>query len=74
MTAREVRRNENLRLTMIIDAITHLRRARDLLHHSKAPRAAAKVRLALKSAEGAERHARNDEARAKRHAEKRVPA
>lgn len=39
------------------DAIGKLREARDLLKAAGATRAAAKVRTALKSAEGAERHA-----------------
>lgn len=41
----------------ITDAIEHLRSARDLLVTADAPRAADKVRAALKSAEGALRHA-----------------
>lgn len=39
------------------EAFTLLRRARDLLVRAGAPRAADKVRRALKSADGAHRHA-----------------
>lgn len=38
------------------EAIDHLRSARHLLARSRAPRAAAAVRKALRSAEGAARH------------------
>jgi len=44
-------------LTEIRAAIAKLREARDLLAHAGAKRAAEYVRRALKSAEGAERHA-----------------
>jgi hypothetical protein len=43
-------------LGRIEDAITCLRRARQLLAESEAHKAVAKVRSALKSAEGARRH------------------
>jgi len=39
------------------NAIWHLRRARELLKDADAPKATARVRLALTSAEGAERNA-----------------
>jgi hypothetical protein len=42
------------------DALLHLRAARDLLKAAGAPRAVKKARAALKSAEGAARHARAD--------------
>ncbi|MCK9987764.1 MAG: hypothetical protein AzoDbin1_04236 [Azoarcus sp.] len=42
---------------MVQDAIGKLREARDLLNAAGATRAVEKVRSALKSAEGAERHA-----------------
>lgn len=44
---------------MVADASGYLRRARDLLARAGAKRAADKVRLALKSAEGAQRHAKS---------------
>lgn len=40
-------------------ALDHLRQARNLLKLAGAPRAVDKVRAALKSTEGAQRHARN---------------
>lgn len=40
----------------IDDALAHLRQARDLLSGVKAPRAAERVRLAIRSAEGARRN------------------
>jgi hypothetical protein len=39
-------------------AVVRLREARDLLVHAGSPRAVARVRLALTSAEGAVRHAK----------------
>lgn len=39
------------------EAIVHLRKARDLLSQAESPRTAARVRLAMTSAGGAERHA-----------------
>ena len=44
---------------MIAKAIDHLKLARTLLTSARAPRAVIKVRLALKSAEGAARNASN---------------
>jgi hypothetical protein len=41
----------------VADAIKHLRIARDLLKAANAPRALARVKLALSSAKGAERNA-----------------
>jgi hypothetical protein len=46
-----------LRLIMVQDAIHHLKLARHFLAQADAPCALGKVRAALKSAEGAERHA-----------------
>jgi hypothetical protein len=54
------------RLQLIRDALTKLRNARDLLRYAKANRAATYVARALKSAEGAERHAENAPFRAAR--------
>lgn len=48
-------RAQNIRI-----AILMLRQARDILHAHNAPKACAKVRRALKSAEGAERNAHAD--------------
>jgi len=45
-------------LADVQDAIFHLRRARDLLKRAGAKRTVARVRLAITSAGGAERHAR----------------
>lgn len=47
-------------------ALELLRRARNLLTMAKAPKAADKVRRAMKSAEGAIRHAHHDQYRAER--------
>lgn len=47
---------QNANILKIKFAITDLRNARDQLVDAGAPRAAAKVRRALKSAEGALRH------------------
>lgn len=50
-------RTANYRQTQQVEmAISHLRRARDLLIEADSPQAAKKVRSALKSAEGAKRH------------------
>jgi hypothetical protein len=51
------------RLQLVQEALTHLRRARRLLRLAHAKRAASAARSALKSAEGAERHAINLETR-----------
>lgn len=53
---------------IVILAISKLREARDLLVAAAAPRAAERVRLALSSAEGAERNAGYREVRAQRRA------
>jgi hypothetical protein len=42
---------------LVSNAIHHLKTARDLLRAARADKSAAKVRDALKSAEGAQRHA-----------------
>ena len=46
-------------------ALTDLRRVRDLLKHAGATKSAAKVRSAIKSAEGARRHMSHRLARSK---------
>ena len=52
-------------------AIYHLRQARELLKEAKAPKATAKVRLALTSTGGALRHAENEPYRAARRVARR---
>ena len=51
------------RYVKIDEAIRHLRNVRRCLVEAHAPRAAEKVRRAIRSAEGARRHAANDNAR-----------
>lgn len=55
--ARKLRRATFEQTGAIGEAVTLLAKARDLLVSGGAPRAAAKVRRALKSADGAHRHA-----------------
>jgi hypothetical protein len=57
----------NSREQLIDNALSHLRIARDLLKVADAPKATDKVRHAMKSAEGAERHARLERYRQMRH-------
>lgn len=54
------------RLAQISAALTCLLQARDYLKRADAPQATAKVRRALKSAEGAYRHAIGRDSRANR--------
>lgn len=54
---------ELTRLECVRHAVALLARARALLVHAQAPRAADKVRLALSSAKGAARHAKNKASR-----------
>lgn len=55
----------------IDQAIHYLRLSRELLQASHAPRATDRVRLALKSAEGARRHASRSDIKARRAAQPR---
>lgn len=48
-----------LRLSLVRDALSWLRMARKALREAQAPKAAAYVARAIKSVEGAERHAEN---------------
>jgi hypothetical protein len=57
---------------MVLDAIEHLRRARDLLKSAGANRALMRVRSTLKSAEGAGRHAECRRARSQTHVNQEV--
>jgi hypothetical protein len=62
-----ISRARDVRLIWADDALKHLAKARDALILADAPQALAKVRRAIKSAEGARRHARLDFVRACRH-------
>lgn len=55
----------SIRAGIISVAISQLHAARESLTRAKAPQALAKVRLAIKSAEGAHRHALGQYSRAK---------
>ncbi len=60
--------NYRHRVLVILEAIEHLRKARELLKEAGAPRATTKVRLVLTSAQGALRHAHNAPFREERRA------
>jgi len=51
---------------MVREGIMHLKKARELFKQAKAVKTLERVRFALKSAEGAERHAENDPYRLER--------